>query len=160
MRVLGSAMPVPRPAVTTLAPSFGPRRRRRRTEGRIGPPSSPGARQPDPAYRAQPDPACRARPSSSQRRGPHRRHTWSVPMRSLVSERAEPERLRRLSARLEASADSARALPVRREVARTAPDDLLRRLRDGLVWGEATVVADRPDKPETERPVLLEGLRA
>src|SRR4051812_2920294 len=85
---------------------------------------------------------------------------WSVPMRSLVSERAEPERLRRLSARLEASADSARALPFRREIARTGPDDLLRRLRDGLVWGEATVVADRPDKPETERPVLLEGVRA
>ena len=85
---------------------------------------------------------------------------WSVPVRSLVSERAEPERLRRLSARLEASADSARALPFRREIARTGPDDLLRRLRDGLVWGEATVVADRPDKPETERPVLLEGLRA
>ena len=45
-----------------------------------------------------------------------------------------------------------RALPFRREIARTGPDDLLRRLRDGLVWGEATVVADRPDKPETEPP--------
>jgi putative cardiolipin synthase len=85
---------------------------------------------------------------------------WSVPIRALVRERAEPARLGRLAARLEANTGSAGALPFERGADRTSPDELLRRLRDGLVWGEATVVADRPDKPATERPVLLEGLRA
>src|SRR3954452_14663728 len=51
MRVLGSAMPVPRPAVATLAPSFGPCRTSEEDRGPDQTAVNPWSPwQPDPAY--------------------------------------------------------------------------------------------------------------
>ena len=50
MRVLGSAMPVPWPAVTTLAPSFGPCRTSEEERAGSDRRQARSPWQPDPAY--------------------------------------------------------------------------------------------------------------
>lgn len=84
----------------------------------------------------------------------------SVPVRAVVRERPDEQEIGELASRLAAATGGAgAALPFE---AGTEPDDpagLARVLPSRLTWGEATVVADRPDKAEAARPSIVERLR-
>jgi cardiolipin synthase C len=82
---------------------------------------------------------------------------WSVPVRRFARAGAGPGGL---GPRLDAADREDDALPFDTDLGPGELADLARSWRRRLVWAEAAVVADRPDKPETARPFLLERLRA
>jgi cardiolipin synthase C len=83
---------------------------------------------------------------------------WSVPVKHFA--RASAAGAGGLAPRLAAADRDDDALPFDTDLGPRELVDLARAWRRGLVWAEAAVVADRPDKPETAHPLLLERLRA
>jgi putative cardiolipin synthase len=84
---------------------------------------------------------------------------WAVPVRGLTGEPKDPERARALEARLQQKIRS-EPFPFRDDLNSPFLDTLVAGLPKGLDWSKATLFADRPDKPETEEPGVVEGLRA
>jgi putative cardiolipin synthase len=84
---------------------------------------------------------------------------WAVSARRLTHEKKDPERLRALKARLQQKIRS-EPFPLGDDLNGRFLEQLVASLPRRLVWAKATLLADRPDKPETEAPGVVKGLRA
>jgi cardiolipin synthase C len=85
---------------------------------------------------------------------------WSRSIRRYVHDRPAAEEVQGLVARLRQHVAEDTAFPFRRDLKRPTLDALVDRLPARLVWAEAKLLADLPDKPETSEPKVLEELRA
>jgi cardiolipin synthase C len=84
---------------------------------------------------------------------------WATSIHRLVAERPTPEQVREMVMRLHEQID-ATPYPFRTAINRPFLEHFAERVRERLIWGKATLLADRPDKPMTSEPELAEALRA
>jgi cardiolipin synthase C len=84
---------------------------------------------------------------------------WATSIHRLVAERPTPEQVREMVARLHEQI-AATPYPFRTAIDESFLEHFTERVRERLIWGKATLLADRPDKPMTSEPQLAEALRA
>lgn len=84
---------------------------------------------------------------------------WAVPIRRVTQEPKEPQKLKALEERLQQKIRS-EPFPFRDDLDEPLLEKLVAGLPQRLVWAKATLFADRPDKPETEQPGVVDDLRA
>ena len=84
---------------------------------------------------------------------------WAVPIHRLAPAPKNPEELRALEQRLQQKLQS-EPFPFRDDLREPLLEKLVAGLPQRLVWAKATLFADRPDKPETEEPGVIDDLRA
>ena len=84
---------------------------------------------------------------------------WAVPIRRVTQEPKEPQKLKALEERLQQKIQS-EPFPFRDDLDEPLLEKLVAGLPQRLVWAKATLFADRPDKPETEEPGVVDDLRA
>ena len=84
---------------------------------------------------------------------------WATSIHRLVAERPTPEQVREMVTRLHEQID-ATPYPFRTAINEPFLEHFAERVRERLIWGKATLLADRPDKPMTSEPELAEALRA
>src|SRR5205814_137485 len=75
-------------------------------------------------------------------------------------ERSDSGKMRDFAERLRQRIAGDVAFPFAADLRAETLDDLVERLPARLVWGKATLLADRPDKPLTSEPTVVERLRA
>ena len=85
---------------------------------------------------------------------------WSTSIKDLADQPPDAEALHALRARLDQHIAEDTKFPF--PTAFTGPelDALTREVRAHMVWGKARVLADRPDKPKTSEPGVIEALHA
>jgi putative cardiolipin synthase len=85
---------------------------------------------------------------------------WSTSIAELIDKPPDAEALRALRQRLDRRIAEDTSFPF--STALTEPDlrRITRKVRKAMVWGEASVLADRPDKPETSQSAVVAGLHA
>lgn len=83
---------------------------------------------------------------------------WATSVRFLVTEKPSEDEVRAALERLRAATAGA---PYPFKTALDAPylERFTAAVRSRLIWGKATLLADRPDKPETEEPGVADALR-
>jgi cardiolipin synthase C len=84
---------------------------------------------------------------------------WAVPIRRLTQEPKQPEALKALEERLQQKIQS-EPFAFRDDLQEPLLEKLVRGFPPRLVWAKATLFADRPDKPETNAPGIVNDLRA
>jgi putative cardiolipin synthase len=85
---------------------------------------------------------------------------WSRSIDSLDYDRPSPAEVEQLVARLKDKIAEDRAFPFADALTPNHLDALVQDWPRRLVWGEARLLADLPDKPQTSEPGVLDQLRA
>jgi putative cardiolipin synthase len=85
---------------------------------------------------------------------------WAGSIRRVAHERPDPGAIRAMVKPAEPLDTPDPAFPFARDLAPARLGSFVRNLPARLIWGEASLLADRPDKPATSAPGVLEGLRA
>jgi putative cardiolipin synthase len=84
---------------------------------------------------------------------------WARSIHRLDQERPSPEAARVFEAGLRAPADD-QSFPFRTRLDEPFLEGLVTTVARRLIWGKARLLADRPDKPQTSEPAIIEDLRA
>lgn len=84
---------------------------------------------------------------------------WATSIHRLDQERPSSEAARVFEAGLRASADD-QTFPFRTQFDEPFLERLVATVQRRLIWGKASLLADRPDKPQTSQPTVIEELRA
>jgi putative cardiolipin synthase len=84
---------------------------------------------------------------------------WALPVQAFVNGQPTLEQFHKLAAALDTTAVDYKNLPFPLETDPEALTAFAKNVPARLIWGEATVLADRPDKPSTAESEVLAGLR-
>lgn len=84
---------------------------------------------------------------------------WAVPIHRLAQAPKDPQDLKALEQRLQQKLQS-EPFPFCGDLQEPLLEELVAGLPQRLVWAKATLFADRPDKPETQEPGVVDDLRA
>jgi putative cardiolipin synthase len=84
---------------------------------------------------------------------------WATSIHRLYQERPSPDAARGFEAALRATADD-QAFPFRTQLDEPFLERLLATVPKRLIWGKASLLADRPNKPQTSEPAVVADLRA
>ena len=84
---------------------------------------------------------------------------WAVPMRAFVPEQPTKEEFYRRTDALNRFVARATDLPFTLDLNAKSLHALVQSVPARLIWGAATVLADTPDKPQTNQPGVLPALR-
>jgi cardiolipin synthase C len=85
---------------------------------------------------------------------------WATSVHVLVPERPTKDELAAMTTRLRQDVDGVSSFPFKTQLDEPDLEHLVTTVPGRLIWGRATLLADRPDKPETEEPGVAEALRA
>jgi putative cardiolipin synthase len=85
---------------------------------------------------------------------------WARSIRSLDHGRPSPEDVEKQVGRINAKIATDQSFPFADTLDPATLDHLVQGLPERLIWGKATLLADRPDKPRTSEPGVLDELRA
>lgn len=85
--------------------------------------------------------------------------TWAFPVEAVVGDQSTSEQFRHLVAELDPTVVSYAALPFKLELDLESFTTVAQGMASRLIWGTATVIADRPDKLETSESSVLAELR-
>jgi putative cardiolipin synthase len=84
---------------------------------------------------------------------------WSVPIHALAPERPTARDVQALVAQVDRLPSEGRSFPFKTAVDPRSASAPVERLTAHLIWGKATLLADRPDKPQTSRSGIVDTLR-
>jgi putative cardiolipin synthase len=85
---------------------------------------------------------------------------WARSIRSIDRDRPTAEEVERLVGQVEEKNAEDEGFPFADMLEPTKLDRLVQELPQRLVWGDAQLLADLPDKPSTSQPALVDELRA
>jgi putative cardiolipin synthase len=85
--------------------------------------------------------------------------TWALPAHAFVNEQPPPEQFHQLAAALDPAIADYEQLPFPLEFDPETLIALAKNIPSRLIWGKGTVLADRPDKPQTAESDVFSGLR-
>jgi cardiolipin synthase C len=86
--------------------------------------------------------------------------SWAVSIRALDREKITPDEVRRLVAGLDREIAADRSFPFSTATDPALLDKMVNSLLARFIWAPATLLADKPDKPQTSAPGVLDQLRA
>jgi putative cardiolipin synthase len=84
---------------------------------------------------------------------------WAQSIHRLDQERPGPDAARAFETGLRQLADDP-SFPFKTRLDEPSLDRLVASVRKRLIWGKASLLADRPDKPQTSEPGVIDELRA
>ncbi len=84
---------------------------------------------------------------------------WTLPARAVVSERPPPEQFQQLAATLDPTVGNYENLPFNLELDLETVTTVVKEIPTRLLWGQATILVDHPDKPATAESDVLSELR-
>jgi putative cardiolipin synthase len=84
---------------------------------------------------------------------------WARSIRSIDHDHPSPEAVEKQVGRINTKVAEDQSFPFADTLDPTFLDHLVRGLPGRLVWGKATLLADRPDKPSTSEPGVLDQLK-